>query len=190
MMHSFLWEIIHMLYCWEVPPFSLLGLVTACLFLALFLLMHLIIDALISPSGRVGQCHRSFEPVWQQINQISKGLLCSGITASGYAGKSFGSQGSCVWCSQCPLEILKWEITLDTIKYWIYNTSKDWIWLVFAKGLYCVVFRAFLQKQAVYLPSASSVCETYVTFPVLDLEVLLYHLSARELFNARTALEC
>lgn len=47
----------------------------------------------------------------------------------------------------------------------------------FAEGLYSMVIGAFLQKQAGYLPSASSACGTYVTFPVLGLEVLLYHLS-------------
>lgn len=168
---------------WEVPQFSLLGLVAAHLFLALVLLMHLITDTPISPSGWVGQCHRSFEPVWQQINQISKGLLCSGITASRYTGESFRSQGICVWSSWYLLRILKvWNITLDPIKYWIYNTWKDWVWQVFAKALYCMVLRAFLQKQAVYLPSASTVCGTWVT--VLYLEVLPCYLSPWELFNS------
>lgn len=37
--------------------------------------------------------------------------------------------------------------------------------------------RAFLQKKASYLPSASSACGIYVTFPVLGLEVLVYHFS-------------
>lgn len=49
----------------------------------------------------------------------------------------------------------------------------------FAEGLYSMVIGAFLQKQADYLPSASSACGTYVTFPVLGLEALSpFHLRA------------
>lgn len=70
-------------------------------------------------------------------------------------------------------------MTLDAIKYWLCNNSKELVWIFFflAEGLYSMVIGAFLQKQAGYLPSASSACGTYVTFPVLGLEVLLYHLS-------------
>lgn len=157
-----------------MPQFSLLGLVTTHLFLALVLLIHLLTDPLISLSGWIGQCHRSPEPVRQQVNQISKGLLCSGIAASGYTGEFWKPGHVCV-VQQCLLQVLEelpwtpWNsgyATLERIgSVFLLRSCTVWYWEHFSWN-----------KLFTFLLLPHYVEHRYL--PLSDFRLLFYHLTA------------
>lgn len=137
-----------------MPQFSFLGLIAAHLFLALFLLMHLITDTLIS------LFQVELDNVTSLLNQsdsksikLAKDFSALESQLQDTQVRALEAKASVCGAASVLNKFLKSEIPPDTIKYWIYNTSKDWAWLFLLRGYIAWYGEHFYRsKLFIFLP--------------------------------------